>query len=126
MGSNEETALAWMNAWLDAYKELPENNMARLFDATVDNLSITKVSKEGLPPAFVFSVVFSVRPTYPIMNNACWMAGNTAESPGRDETWGQMGREAELRMGDDGKYHCVDMGTGGAGNAEDYDLVIQQ
>lgn len=117
-GSNEKTALAWIEAWFDMYKALPKDNMAYISESAVDDLDIIKVSKEGLPPAFVFSVTFSVRPTYPIARNAFWMAGNTGESPGRDETWGQMYREVELRRGDDGRYRFIEMGTGGVGNSE--------
>jgi beta-lactamase regulating signal transducer with metallopeptidase domain len=123
-GSNEKTALAWMEAWFDMYKALPKDNMAYITEGAVDRLKITKVSKEGQPKAFVFSVTCSVRPTYPIGRNAFWMAGNTGNSPGRDETWGQMYREVELRLEDDGKYHFVEMGTGGVGHSKDYDTVI--
>jgi hypothetical protein len=106
------------------YKALPKDNMAYITEGAVDRLKITKVSKEGQPKAFVFSVTCSVRPTYPIGRNAFWMAGNTGNSPGRDETWGQMYREVELRLEDDGKYHFVEMGTGGVGHSKDYDTVI--
>jgi len=121
--SNEQTALSWMVAWFDMYKALPRDNMAHISDGEVDSLKITQVSKEGMPKAFIFSVTFSVKPTYPIGSNPFWMAGNTGNSPGRDETWGQMYREVELRHGDDGRYHFVSMGTGGAGNPVIYDMV---
>jgi hypothetical protein len=120
-GSKEKTALAWMEAWFDMLKALPEDNMAHISEGAVDHLKIIKVSKEGLPQAFVFSVTFSVRPTYPIASNAFWMAGNTGNSPGRDETWGQMHQEVELRLGDDGRYRFVSKGTGGVGSSEVYD-----
>ena len=120
-GSNEKTALAWMDAWFDMYKVLPSDNMAHISEGVVDDLDILKVSKERLPKWFVFSVTFSVRPTYPIARNAFWMAGNTGNSPGRDKTWGQMYREVELRMGDDGRYHFAEMGTGAVGHSENYD-----
>lgn len=122
-GQNEKTALAWMEAYLGMYKALPKDNMAYLAQGVVDRLKITQISKEGLPKAFIFSVTFSVRPTYPIASNAFWMAGNTGNSPGRDETWGQMSREVELRRDDDGRYHFVSIGTGGAGNPDIYDMV---
>ncbi|HWQ77880.1 MAG TPA: M56 family metallopeptidase [Anaerovoracaceae bacterium] len=120
MGSYEETAQAWMDAWFAMFKALPEDNMAHIADSAVDRLRITQVSKPGLPQAFIFSVTLSVRPTYSIGSNAFWMAGNTGNSPGRDETWGQMSREVELRIGDDGRYYYVSMGTGGAGNSDEY------
>jgi len=126
MGSNEKTALAWMEAWFHMLKALPGDNMAHISEGAVDRLEIIRVSKEGLPKAFVFSVTFSVRPTYPIASNAFWMAGNTGNSPGRDETWGQMSRQVELRLGDDGKYRFVSMGTGGVGNGDDYEDPSQQ
>lgn len=126
MGINEKTALAWMEAWFDMFKALSRDNMAYISDGAVDRLKVIKISKEGLPQAFVFSVTFSVRPTYPIASNAFWMAGNTGNSPGRDETWGQMSREVELRLGDDGRYHFVSMGTGGVGNGNDYEDISQQ
>jgi|GEM_PF-2807712 len=122
-GSNEKTALAWMEAWFDMYKALPKDNMAHIAQGEVDSLEMSQVSKEELPKAFIFSVTFSVRPTYPIVSNGFWMPGNTGNSPGRDDTWGQMGREVELRQGDDGRYHFVSMGTGGAGNPDIYDMV---
>ena len=122
-GSNEKTALAWMEAWFDMLKALPDDNMAHISDGTVDRLKVIKISKEGLTQAFVFSVTFSIRPTYPIVSNAFWMAGNTGNSPGRDETWGQMSQEVELRLGDDGRYHFVSKGTGGVGSLEVYDDV---
>jgi len=123
MGDNEKTARAWMVAWFDMYKALPRDNMAYITEGIVDSLQISQVSKEGLPKAFIFSVTFSVRPTYPIASNSFWAAGNTGSSPGRDETWGQMSREVELRQGDDGRYHFVSMGTGGAGDPDIYDMV---
>ncbi len=123
-GQNEKTALAWMEAWFDMYKALPENNMARITEGAVDDLDITMVSKEGAPKAFVFSVTLSIRPTYPIASNGFWMPGNTGNSPGRDETWGRMYREVELRMGDDFRYHFAEMGTGGVGHSQDYDTVV--
>ncbi|MCQ1530701.1 M56 family metallopeptidase [Lutispora saccharofermentans] len=123
LGDNEKTAQAWMDAWFAMFKVLPENNMARITDGVIDSLEIKKVSKEGLPKAFVFSVEFSVRPTYPIARNAFWMAGNTGNSPGRDETWGQMYREVELRLEDDGRYHFVEMGTGGVGSSGEYNSI---
>lgn len=122
-GSNEQTAQAWMEAWFDMYKALPEDNMAYILDGEVDSMKITQVSKEGLPKAFIFFVTFSVRPTYPIASNPIWMAGNTSNSPGRDETWGKMSREVELRQGNDSRYYFVSMGTGGAGNLDVYDMV---
>ena len=124
-GSNEKTALAWMEAWFAMLKALPEENMAHISDGAVDRLKITKVSKEGFPQAFVFSVTFSVRPTYPIASNAFWMAGNTGNSPGRDETWGQMSMLVELRLGDGGRYHFVSKGTGGVGRSEIYDEELK-
>ncbi|HWQ76674.1 MAG TPA: M56 family metallopeptidase [Syntrophomonas sp.] len=123
-GSNEQTALAWMDAWFDMYKALPKDNMAYITQGEVDSLEIIKVSKEGLPKAFVFSVTFSVRPTYPISSNAFWMAGNTGNSPGRDETWGQMYREVELRLEDDGRYHFAEMGTGGVGRSDEFEPYV--
>lgn len=120
LGSNEKIAQAWMDEWFAMLKALPENNMARITDGVIDSLEIIKISKEGLAKAFVFSVTFSVRPTYPIGRNAFWMAGNTGNSPGRDETWGQMYREVELRLGDDGRYHFVSMGTGAVGRSDEY------
>jgi beta-lactamase regulating signal transducer with metallopeptidase domain len=123
LGSNEGIAQAWMEAWFAMFKVLPENNMARIADGVIDSLEIKKISKEGLPKAFVFSVTLSVRPTYPIAHNAFWAAGNTGNSPGRDETWGQMYREVELRLEDDGWYHFVSMGTGGVGNSTAYDFI---
>ena len=123
MGDNEKTALAWMEAWFDMYKALPEDSMAYISAGTVDDLDIIKVSKEGQPKAFVFSVTLSVRPTYPIGRNVFWMAGNTGNSPGRDETWGQMYREVELRIETDGRYHFVEMGTGGVGHSKDYEDI---
>lgn len=122
-GSNEKTALVWMDAWFDMYKALSKDNMAHISEGVVDDLDILKVSKERLPKSFVFSVTFSVRPTYPIARNAFWMAGNTGNSPGRDKTWGQMYREVELRMGDDGRYHFAEMGTGAVGHSGNYDSV---
>jgi hypothetical protein len=122
-GQNEKTALAWMEAYLGMYKALPQDNMAYIAQGVVDKLEVIKVSKEGLPEAFVFSVTFSVRPTYPITQGGFWAAGNTTESPGRDETWGQHYREVELRLEDDGKYHFVYMGTGAVGNLDVYDMV---
>ena len=122
-GSNEKTARAWMEVWFDMYKALPKDNMAHIAQGEVDSLEISQVSKEGLPKAFIFSVTFSVRPTYPILSNGFWMPGNTGNSPVRDETWGQMSRVVELRQGDDGRYHFVSMGTGGAGDPDIYDLV---
>jgi hypothetical protein len=123
MGSNEKTSLAWMEAWFDMYKALPEDNMAHITEGVVDDLDIIMVSKEGLPKAFVFSVTLSIRPTYPITSNGFWMPGNTGNSPGRDDTWGQMSHQVELRFGDDGKYHFVSMGTGGVGSLDTYDMV---
>ena len=64
-GHNEKTALAWMEAWLDMYKALPKDNMAYIAQGVVDRLEVIKLSKEGQPKGFVFSVTFSVRPTYP-------------------------------------------------------------
>ncbi|MEL7564283.1 MAG: M56 family metallopeptidase [Dehalobacterium sp.] len=125
LGSNEEIATAWMRVWFNMYKALPGYNMAYITEGVVDRLDIVRVSKEGLPKAFVFSVTFSVRPTYPIAGNVFWMAGNTGNSPGRDETWGQMYREVELRQGDDDRYHFVSMGTGGIGNGSDYEDISQ-
>ncbi len=119
MGDREKTAQAWMEAWLGMYKALPRDNMAHIAEWAIDSLDIIRVSKSGRPEAFVFSVTFSVRPTYPIAQNSFWMAGNTGESPGRDETWGQMYREVMLRAEDDGKYHFVEMGTGSVGYGED-------
>ncbi|MFZ7102381.1 MAG: DUF5301 domain-containing protein [Peptococcaceae bacterium] len=126
MGSNEKTALAWMEAWFYMLKALPGDNMAHISEGAVDHLEVIRVSKERLSKAFVFSVTFSVRPTYPIVSNAFWMAGNTGNSRGRDETWGQMSRQVELRWRDDGKYHFVSMGTGGVGNGDDYEDPSQQ
>lgn len=123
-GSNEKIAQAWMNEWFAMYKKLPENNMAHITDGVIDRLEIIKISKEGLPKAFVFSVTFSVRPTYPIGSNLFWMAGNTGMSPGRDKTWGQMYREIELRLESDGYYHFVSGGTGAVGGNDDYDPYI--
>lgn len=120
-GNCEKIARAWMDEWFTMYKKLPENNMARITDGVIDRLEIIKISKEGLPKAFVFSTTFSVRPTYPIGHNSFWMAGNTGNSPGRDETWGQMYREIELRLGSDGYYHFVSMGTGAVGGNDEYD-----
>lgn len=126
MGSDDKTALAWMEAWFHMLKALPVDNMAHISEGAVDRLKVIRVSKKGLPRAFVFSVTFSVRPTYPIASNAFWMAGNTGNSPGRDETWGQMSRQVELRWGDDGKYRFVSMGTGGVGNSDDYEDPSRQ
>lgn len=120
-GDYEKIARAWMDEWFTMYKKLPENNMARITDGVIDRLEIIKISKEGLPKAFVFSTTFSVRPTYPIEHNSFWMAGNTGNSPGRDETWGQMYHEVELRLGDDGYYRFVSMGTGAVGGNDEYD-----
>lgn len=58
MGSNEKTALAWMEAWFDMLKALPGDNMAHISESTVDRLEVIRVSKEGLPKAFVFSATF--------------------------------------------------------------------
>lgn len=122
-GQNEKTALAWMEAYLGMYKALPKDNMAYIAQGVVDRLEVIKVSKEGLPKAFVFSVTFSVRPTYPIAQGGFWAAGNTTDSPGRDETWGQHHIEVELRLEDDGKYHFVYMGSGAVGSLDAYDMV---
>lgn len=122
-GHNEKTALAWIEAWFDMYKALPKDNMAYIAQGAVDRLEVIKISKEGRPKGFVFSVTFSVRPTYPIAGNPFWMAGNTGNSPGRDETWGQMYREVELRLGDDDRYHFVSMGTGAVGSLDEYVMV---
>jgi hypothetical protein len=119
MGDREKTARVWMEAWLGMYKALPRDNMAHIAEWTIDRLDIIRVPKSGGPEAFVFSVTFSVRPTYPIAQNSFWMAENTGESPGRDETWGQMYREVMLRAEDDGKYHFAEMGTGSVGYGED-------
>lgn len=35
-------------------------------------------------------------------------------------TGAKMNEEVELRIGDDGQYHFVSMGTGGAGNSDEY------
>jgi hypothetical protein len=118
MGDREKTARAWMEAWLGMYKALPGDNMAHIAEWAIDRLDIIRVPKSGRPEAFVFSATFSVRPTYPIARNSFWMAGNTGESPGRDETWGQMYREIMLRAEDDGKYHFAEMGTGAVGYSE--------
>jgi hypothetical protein len=118
-GDHEKTAQAWMEAWLDMYKELPKDNLAHIAEWAIDSLDIIRVSKPGRPQAFVFASEFSIRPTYPIGQNAFWMPGNTGPSPGLDETWGQMYHEVMLRMEDDGKYHFVEMGTGGVGHSED-------
>ncbi len=123
MGSNRATAFKWMEAWLGMYKALPKDNMAYISEGAVDSLDIIMLSKEGSPKAFVFAVRFSVRPTYPIASNSFWMAGNTGESPGKDETWGQMYREVELKLGDDGRYHFGEMGTGGVGHGKGYVTV---
>ncbi|MGI6162796.1 MAG: M56 family metallopeptidase [Bacillota bacterium] len=123
MDNYRATAHAWMEAWFDMFKALPKDNMAYISEGVVDSLNIIRISKEGSPRAFVFSVTFSVRPTYPIARNSFWMAGNTGPSPGRDETWGQMYREVELKLGDDGWYHFGEMGTGGVGHSENYDSV---
>ncbi len=123
LGNNEKIARAWMEAWFAMFAALPEDNMARITAGAIDSLQITKVSKPELPKAFVFSVTCSVRPTYPIANNAFWMAGNTGNSPGRDETWGQLSREVALHIGDDGRYHFLEMGTGGVGRSEEFELL---
>ncbi len=123
LGTNEEIAEAWMGAWFDMFKALPTDNTIHISDGVIDRLEIKKVSKIGLPKAFVFSVTFSLRPTYPIEKNTYWMAGNTGNSPGRDNTWGQMYREVELRREDDGRYHFVELGTGGVGNNDEYYYV---
>jgi len=123
MGDNEKTALAWMDAWFDMYKALPKDNIAYISDGVVDRLYIVKISKEGLPKAFVFSVIFSVRPTYPIAQGGFWAAGNTTESSGRDETWGQQHIEVELRLENDGNYHYVSSGTGAVGSLDTYDIL---
>jgi hypothetical protein len=120
MGSNETTALAWMDAFFAVHQALPEDSMVHITDGIVDSFRILKTSREGLPLGFIFEVVYSVRPTYPIMRNSYWMAGNTAPSLGRDETWGQMYRQVALRMGDDGKYHFVDVGTGGVSVSSEF------
>ena len=73
LGNNEKTARAWMEAWFAMFKALPEDNMARITAGAIDSLQITKVSKPGLPKAFVFSVTCSIRPTYPIAKNAFWI-----------------------------------------------------
>lgn len=126
MGSNEKTALAWMDMWFDLYKALPEDNMAHITEGVVDDLNIIMISKKGLPKAFVFSVTLSIRPTYPIASNGFWMPGNTGNSPGRDETWGQLYREVALRVGDDGRYYFVEIGTGGVGRSEEFELIALQ
>lgn len=35
-----------------------------------------------------------------------------------------MYMEVALRLGDDGRYHFAEMGTGAVGHGEDYDSVI--
>lgn len=123
MDNYRATAHAWMEAWFDMFKALPKDNMAYISEGVVDSLDIIRISKEGSPRAFVFAVHFSVRPTYPIARNSFWMADNTGPSPGRDETWGQMYREVELKLGDDGRYHFGEMGTGGVGLGKGYVTV---
>ena len=46
-GGNEQTALAWMDAWFAMYKALPRDNMAYITQGVVDSLEISRVSKEG-------------------------------------------------------------------------------
>lgn len=41
-GSKEKTALAWMEAWFDMLKALPEDNMAHISEGAVDHLKIIK------------------------------------------------------------------------------------
>ena len=123
LGDREAIARAWMDEYFAMFKALPKDNMARITEGIVDSLDIKAISKEGLPKAFVFTVTFSVRPTYPIANNSFWMVGNTGESPGRDETWGQMYREVVLRLSSDGQYHYSEMGTGGYGHSFDFILL---
>jgi len=118
-GDYEKVALDWMNAWLDVYKALPEDSVAYLADSTIDDLTVKYVSKEGVPKSFVFSVYFSVRPTYPIDQNSYWMAGNTVADSSRDYTWGCMYREVVLEL-TDGLYGLGGMGTGGVGLGDGY------
>lgn len=111
--TDEETALSWVTAWLDAYKALPNDSMGHLADGTVDSIEILETSPPGAAAAFTFAVNISIRPSYPIARNSFWMAGNTGPSPGRDETWGQLGREILLCREADGTYRCAEIGTGG-------------
>lgn len=120
-GISKKTATDWMAAYFEMLKALPKDNMAHITEGAIDNLEIKKVSKPGLQQAFVFSVTFSVKPTYPIAKNPFWMAGNTGNSPGKDETWGQLYREVELRLEGDGRYHFVEMGAGGVGHGDEYE-----
>ena len=119
-GSNEEIAQAWMDSWIDMYKALPDGDEAQLSDGVVDDLRIKFVSNDGDQRAFVFHVEVSIRPTKSIGTNGYWMVGNTGPSPGRASSWGQLYREIELKLSDDGLFHFVEMGTGGVGHSKGY------
>ena len=116
LGDYEKTAYAWMDAWLGMYKSLPEDSLAHISDGAVDRLTVKLVSSN----VFVFEVDVSVRPTSPLKLNNYWLAGNIGASPNRDNTWGQIHREIELRLMDDGLFHLVDMGAEGVGFNKGY------
>ena len=41
-GDHEKTAQAWMEAWLDMYKELPKDNQAHIAEWAIDSLDIIR------------------------------------------------------------------------------------
>ena len=121
-GDYEETARAWINAWLEAQRSLPDDNEGHIEDYTVDSVEINMVAKEGLPKAMIFVAKYSVKPTLFYGQSLYWMAGNgLAPIPERDESWGQKTYlEVELRMESNGKFHYFAMGTGGGFQSSKY------
>lgn len=112
IGSDSEIATAWMDTWLAQHKALPRNSQSHIEDYSIDSIEI-RINPNVLGPDVIyFRVYFSVKTDGPIMANDSWMPGNTKPHP-EDDTWGQIYREVELRLGDDGRYHLDEIGTGG-------------
>ena len=125
MGSNEKTALAWMDMWFDLYKALPEDNMAHITDGVVDDLNIIMISKRTSK-----SLCFFRHPFHKANLSDCkqWIldARQHRQQSRQGRNMGQLYREVALRVGDDGRYYFVEIGTGGVGRSEEFELIALQ